>query len=112
YRSGAPVLQGALWLIGAALLLTSTLYPWYLLWLLPFLCFYPQRAWILLTGLVMLSYHVLVRYVAGGAWEESWWVRLVIYVPFFALWLNDTWRSRRAATTVLPVTVNREGSAP
>lgn len=112
YRSGAPVLQGALWLIGAALLLTSTLHPWYLLWLLPFLCFYPQRAWILLTGLVMLSYQVLIRYTAEGVWEESLWVKLAIYVPFFVLWLNDMWRGRRAATTVLPVAVNREGSAP
>ena len=112
YRSGAPVLKGALWLIGSALLLTSTLYPWYLLWLLPFLCFYPQRAWILLTGLIMLSYYVLIRYAAEGVWEESWWVRLVIYVPFFTLLLNDTWRNRRAATTMLPATVNREGSAP
>jgi hypothetical protein len=112
YRSGAPVLQGALWLIGAALLLTSTLYPWYLLWLLPFLCFYPQRAWILFTGLIMLSYHVLIRYTAEGVWEESLWIKLLIYVPFFALLLNDMWRRRRAATTVLPVSANREGSAP
>lgn len=112
YRSGAPVLKGVLWLIGAALLLTSTLHPWYLLWLLPFLCFYPQRAWMLLTGLIMLSYYILIRYAAEGVWEESWWVRPVIYIPFFALLLNDMWRSRRATTMALSATANREGSAP
>ncbi|MBI3570931.1 MAG: hypothetical protein HY082_07500 [Gammaproteobacteria bacterium] len=110
YRSGAPVLQGALWLIGAALLLTSTLYPWYLLWLLPFLCFYPQRAWILFTGLVMLSYHVLIRYAAEGVWEESLWIRLAIYVPFFSLLLADMWRDFRARNATVPAMVNRGGS--
>ncbi len=110
YRSGAPALKGALWLIGAALLLTSTLHPWYLLWLLPFLCFYPQRAWILLTGLVMLSYHVLIRYVAEGAWEESLWIKLAIYVPFFALLLADAWRGYRMRATVPSTTANRGGS--
>ncbi|OGI49893.1 MAG: hypothetical protein A3E57_02185 [Candidatus Muproteobacteria bacterium RIFCSPHIGHO2_12_FULL_60_33] len=110
YRSEIPVLKGALWLIGAALLLTSTLYPWYLLWLVPFLCFYPQRAWILLTGLVMLSYHVLIRYAAEGVWEESPWIKLAVYAPFFALLLVDTWRGYRTRAAVLSTAVNRGGS--
>ena len=41
------------------------------LWIVPFLCFYPNYAWILLTGLIMLSYHVLIRYMADGIWMES-----------------------------------------
>ena len=112
YRGNMPPLKGAMWLIGSALLLTSTLYPWYLLWLLPFLCFYPQRAWILFTGLVMLSYHVVIRYAAEGVWEESLWVKLGIYAPFFTLLLADMWRSHRARATALLTTVNRGGSLP
>jgi hypothetical protein len=112
YRSNMPPLKGALWLIGSALLLTSTLHPWYLLWLLPFLCFYPQRAWILFTGLVMLSYHVLIRYAAEGVWEENLWVKLGIYIPFFTLLLADTWRSHRARVTAPLTAVSHGGSLP
>ncbi len=109
YRSGAPVLKGALWLIGAALLLTSTLYPWYLLWLLPFLCFYPQRAWILFTGLIMLSYQVLIRYTAEGVWEESLWVKLLIYVPFFAVLSADAWHGYRTRAAAPFAAMNSRG---
>lgn len=110
YRRDLPPLQGALWLIGAALLLTSTLHPWYLLWLLPFLCFYPQRAWILLTGLVMLSYQVLMRYTAEGVWEESLWIKLLIYVPFFALLAADAWQQRgRSRFFAMPSFGGRQG---
>ena len=110
YRGNMPPLKGAMWLIGSALLLTSTLHPWYLLWLLPFLCFYPQRAWILFTGLVMLAYHVVIRYAAEGVWEESPWVKLGIYAPFFTLLLVDAWRGHRMRAAVLPTAVNRGGS--
>ncbi len=112
YRRDMPPLKGAMWLIGSALLLTSTLHPWYLLWLLPFLCFYPQRAWILFTGLVMLSYHVVIRYAAEGVWEENMWVKLGIYVPFFTLLVADMWRSHRGRATALLTTVSRGGSLP
>lgn len=110
YRVNMPPLKGALWLIGAALLLTSTLHPWYLLWVLPFLCFYPQRAWILFTGLVMLSYQVVIRYAAEDVWEESIWVKLGIYLPFFTLLAADTWRSHRATAPL--IAVRHGGSLP
>lgn len=111
YRNEPPVLKGAMWLIGAALLLTSTLHPWYLLWLLPFLCFYPQRAWILFTGLVMLSYHVVIRYAAEGVWVENPWIKFVIHVPFFALLLADTWNGYRTRIA-LSAAANRGGLVP
>ena len=95
YRREQPVLKGAMMLIGGALLLTTTLQPWYLLWIVPFLCFYPNRAWILLTGLVMLSYQVLTRYAAEGVWLESPWIKYAIYLPFFALLIADAWKNRR-----------------
>lgn len=92
HRRSMPVLKSAMTLIGGALLLTTTLQPWYLLWVVPFLCFYPNRAWILLTGLIMLSYHVLIRYMADGIWIENMWIKTAIYVPFYALLIADGWR--------------------
>ena len=60
---GTDHIRTAYILIGAYLLLTPTLQVWYLVWIVPFLCFYPNRAWILLTGLTMLSYNVLIQFV-------------------------------------------------
>ena len=63
------------------------------LWLLPLLCFYPQRAWIVFSGLVVLSYHVLIRFVGAGVWEESLWIKYAIYLPFYTLLLLDVRRT-------------------
>ncbi|NIR96664.1 MAG: hypothetical protein GWO03_00900 [Gammaproteobacteria bacterium] len=97
WRARLPATRGAFVLIAAALLLTSTLQPWYLLWLVPLLCLYPNRAWILLTGLVVLSYHVLIGYAADGVWDESPWIKAAIYLPFYGVLLADGWRGRRAS---------------
>lgn len=72
---------GRLWVIGTAMtLLTLTLHPWYLLWLLPFLAIQPRAAWIYLSGAIALSYlFYLVQTparVAIGAME---------YLPFLLL---------------------------
>ncbi len=95
YIRNGPILKSAMVLIGGALLLTTTVQPWYLLWIVPFLCFYPNRAWLLLTGLIVLSYHVLIRYRAEGIWLENIWIKTAIYVPFYALLLTDAWRTTR-----------------
>jgi hypothetical protein len=100
HRRSIPILKSAMILIGGSLLLTTTLQPWYLLWIVPFLCFYPNRAWILLTGLIMLSYHVLIQYAGNGVWEESMWIKIAIYAPFYVLLLNDGLRTWQARNTI------------
>ncbi|MCI0452524.1 MAG: hypothetical protein L0Z51_09075, partial [Candidatus Latescibacteria bacterium] len=69
--------------IGAALLLSPTVYPWYLVWIVPFLCVYPNRAWLAFTGLIGFSYWVWVVYEATGAWMLPNWVLALEYVPFY-----------------------------
>jgi len=96
WRSERSTLESAMIMIGGALLLTTTVQPWYLLWIVPFLCFSPNRAWLLLTALTMLAYHVLIRYQADGVWVESLWVKLVIYIPFYLLLCSDWLRKLRA----------------
>jgi alpha-1,6-mannosyltransferase len=71
--------------VGCSLLLAPTLYPWYLTWIVPFLCLYPSRAWIAFTGLVALSYWVWVVYGDSGAWILPGWVLALEYIPFYAL---------------------------
>jgi len=76
-------------LVGAYLILTPTFQPWYMLWIVPLLCVFPNRAWLLLSGLCMASYHVLVLFAQTGLWKENEWIRLVQFVPFYALLIGD-----------------------
>ena len=89
------LLRCAYVVIACSLLLTPTFYPWYLCWLVPFLCFYPNRAWMYLTGAIVASYWVLVRFDAAGVWNPGWAVLVIEYVPFFALLALDAYRISR-----------------
>jgi hypothetical protein len=80
--------------IGCALLLSPTVYPWYLCWIVPFLCFYISRAWLFLTGAIVLSYWVWVGWADTGVWQVSMGLLLVEYVPFLLLLAYDAYRAR------------------
>jgi hypothetical protein len=75
------------WLTGTFLLLTPTLHPWYLTWILPFLCFFRSPGWILLTGTVVLARSVYIGFDATGVWREIEWVRYAEYLPPLLLML-------------------------
>ena len=96
-------LQTAYVLVGAYLLLTPTFQPWYLIWIVPFLCFFPNRAWILLTGLAMVAYNVLIQFTQTGIWREETWVRYVQFIPFYTLMIFDAIRYRMQAHRVEPL---------
>ncbi len=83
-------------IMGCFLLLSPTLHPWYLCWVVPFLVIFPNRAWIYFTGSVFLSYMILKGYVETGVWQENTAVKLVEYLPFYTLLLYDAARSYRA----------------
>ncbi len=86
------VLRYGLVVIGAGLLLAPTLYPWYVSWIIPFLCFFPNRAWILFTGLVFVSYRVWGVFAVEGAWYLPWHNYLFEYLPFYGLLVYDFFR--------------------
>ena len=71
--------------LGAYILLSPTVHPWYLLWVLPFLAFFPSPAWMLLSGLIFLAYEVQIGYGSGGVWREKPWVLWAQYAPFYLL---------------------------
>ena len=64
--------------------LTPVLHPWYLAFLVPFLCVYVNWGWLAFTGSVFLAYHVLPGWLEEGTWEERVWVKVVEYVPLYA----------------------------
>ncbi len=71
--------------LGAYVLLSPTVHPWYLLWVLPFLVFFSSPAWMLLSGLIFLAYEVQIGYGNEGVWREKPWVLWAQYAPFYLL---------------------------
>lgn len=79
-------------LFSTALLLSPVVYPWYAMWMVPFLCFFPLQSGFAFTGLVGLSYLVLPRFDSGMGWTLPSWVLIVEYgVPAGLL----AWETRR-----------------
>ena len=75
------ILRFAFWAIGTFLILAPTVHPWYLTWIVPFLCFYHSRAWLLLTGTVVSYYFMnyplfskLIEYNNEWVWQEVHWL--------------------------------------
>jgi hypothetical protein len=52
----AGLLWSSLVLTGGVLLVSPTAYPWYFTWSIPFLCFYPSGAWLLMSVTSVLGY--------------------------------------------------------
>ncbi len=88
------LVRAAFLIIACALLLSPTVYPWYVVWIVPFLCVFPSRAWLAFTGLVALSYGVWTVYNRSGIWMIPNSLLAVEYVPFYALL---AWEGARAA---------------
>jgi alpha-1,6-mannosyltransferase len=79
------LLQLALIPLGAYLLLTPTLHPWYLVLIIPLLPFATRRhqwPWLYLSLAVVLSY---LTYLNPADLREHAWVRWVEYLPMYIL---------------------------
>jgi hypothetical protein len=80
------------------LLLPTSFYPWYLVWLLPFLCLYPSWGWWYLSGAVSLSYLTYTN----DHFDFPLTIRLVEFLPFYLLLLGQAgwhrWTARHAQT--------------
>ena len=87
--------------IGAWLVLGPfSVHPWYVLWIVPFLCVKPSPAWLYFSGAVVLSY---AEYLVPSG-ELPWWAWLGEYGPLFILLAVGAWRrTMRAAAAPLAV---------
>lgn len=88
------VVGAALVIVVGIFLLVPTANPWYFTWTLPFLVFFPSRAVLLLSGLVLL-YYADFYFLYRDDPEGFDLVRVVEYVPFFVALLWETRRRRR-----------------
>ncbi len=94
------VLNYAFIAIGTFLILAPTLHPWYLTWIVPFLCFNRNKPWLILTGTVVCYYFMnhelfskMIWYNNEWVWKEVHWLKLPEYLPFYGLliygWLKQ-----------------------
>ena len=97
-RSGELAPSAWAWPMGAALLLSPTVYPWYLLWLCPFLVARATLPLLFWTQTSLLTYFVWRVSASGGGWRLPWWV---LVMEFGAVAAAGAWlvaRRTRAPT--------------
>ena len=83
------------WLLGIALLLSPTIHPWYVLWILPLAALRGGRAWLALSGTVFLAYWGLDAFQATGIWPEPGWLPFLIHAPVLVLLALDAAGAQR-----------------
>lgn len=84
--------------LAAFLILTPTLHPWYLTWILPFLAFVPGRlatSWLWLAAASPLLYWPLTGWQARAEWVEPAWLWPSVALPFFLLLAFGVFRRPR-----------------
>lgn len=84
-----------LWTLGAGILLSPTVHPWYTLWLLPFAALRTHPAFLTLTATAFLGYWGLTEFQETGAWPLPWGARLMMWGPVWSLLLWGAWQGRR-----------------
>ncbi|UCE24513.1 MAG: hypothetical protein JSU74_00230 [Candidatus Zixiibacteriota bacterium] len=84
-------------IFGDYVMLTPALFPWYLVWTVPFIVLYRNLAFLILSGTVFLSYHVLIGYHQTGVWVEYPLLRIAEYVPFYGLLVYQFFARRKAS---------------
>jgi alpha-1,6-mannosyltransferase len=90
--------RALLWVLGAGMILTPTLHPWYVLWMLPMAALRVNRPFLLLGGLAFIGYFGLTSYQGTGDWIQPRAVRAALWLPFFALLAWDGLRRHMSGT--------------
>lgn len=83
---GRDILDSVQAIILAYVVFSPTVYPWYLIWLLPFFIFRPHSPFSLWSFTIALSYYVITDYHRKGLWKESLSWTLAIYGVPLILW--------------------------
>ncbi len=94
-RRGWSMERALLWIVGAGLLLSPTVHPWYVLWALPMAALRGNAAFLALSGLAFLGYWGLGAYQATGTWPEPLWARAALWAPVWLALAVDFARAAR-----------------
>ncbi len=80
-RLSAP--RAAQWMLGGLLLLSPTVHPWYLTWMVALLAVEFRAGWLLLTATVLISYTAKICETADGGWHDAVLIRWIEYLPVY-----------------------------
>jgi hypothetical protein len=97
-RARLPPVRQAEATFGAFLLLTPTLHPWYVLWVVPLIPLGASRAWLALAASAPLGYWPLAAYRAGAPWRDPTWTRAIEHGATWLLLTASLWRARRSGS--------------
>ncbi len=79
--------RSALWVLGAVLLLSPTLHPWYVLWILPLAVWRGQTAWTILSLSVLTALLLWETTTLWTAWQPNMLTRSMVVLPPLIAWL-------------------------
>lgn len=96
-------LRAGLFLTAGLLLLSPNAFPWYFTWTIPFLCFYPNRPWLLMSVTCVLGYAPAVAYAAGQPYRDSPLILALEYLPVYAWLAYEGWQATARAGGVRPI---------
>lgn len=83
-------------LVGAFLILSPTLYPWYITWIVPFVILEARASWVVLIALAPLIHSMVPAWQLEGRWEEPRWLWPVLAIPFLSLRILESIRASKA----------------
>ncbi len=79
--------RSALWVLGAALILSPTLHPWYVTWILPLAVWRGQTAWTILSLSALTALLLWESTPLWTAWQPTLLTRSFVILPPLAAWL-------------------------
>jgi len=94
------------WPMAASLLCAPVVYPWYLLWVLPFLRSVSTLPVVLWTVSILSTYYVWHLRAVGGLWIVPGWIMLLEYGSVAGIGAVIAWRRVTRAGS-LPLTDRR-----
>jgi len=84
-KARMDIFGAGLIILSGLLFLSSNAFPWYFTWIVPFLCFCPNPALLLLTVTCVLGYSPVIAYAAGGSFPNSPLMLVLEYLPVYAM---------------------------
>ncbi len=81
------VYRSLLIIFGTIIAFSPVVHPWYVCWIIPFLLFHPNFAWLFFSGWIAIVYLIIYVYPVGK-WSHEDWLRLLVYAPLYSLLLT------------------------
>ena len=103
FTTATSLMRRASLIVAALVLLSPAQYPWYLLWLAPFLAFWPNPAFLLLAATIPL-YYASFHFAARETLDTAKPLLLaLIWVPVWTLLAVEWWRNNGTSSGVQPI---------